>query len=177
MRSSLPVSRTWLSDEQYPQVPELTCEETLQCFQMVLSADLSAPSPTIDIVPLSTANAQKMVDLTTLAFPGFFRSRTCEMGSYNGVRSPSGELIAMGGERLQLDGYSEISAVCTHLSFRGQGFAARLIWHLVRNHRCDGLVSWFHVGCANHRAVKLYLGMGFQQVRKVTLHRLSRKTL
>ena len=61
------------------------------------------------------------------------------------VFDPPGELIAMGGERLQLDGYSEISAVCTHPSFRGQGFAARLIWHLVRNHRCDGLVSWLHV--------------------------------
>jgi hypothetical protein len=113
---------------------------------MVLPADLSAPSPTIGIVPLSTASAQKMVDLTTLAFPGFFRSRTCEMGSYYGVRSPSGELISMGGERLQLDGYSEISAVCTHPSFRGQGFAAGLIWHLVRNHRCDVLVAWLHVG-------------------------------
>jgi hypothetical protein len=38
-----------------------------------------------------------------------------------------------------------------------------------------GLVSWLHVGCANHRAVKLYLGMGFQQVREVTLHRILRK--
>jgi hypothetical protein len=171
-----PGESTWLSDGQYPQVPQLTCEETLLCFQMVLPADLSAPSPTIGIVPLSTASAQKMVDLTTLAFPGSFRSRTCEMGSHYGVRSPSGELIAMGGERLQLDGYSEISAVCTHPSFRRQGFAARLIWHSVRNHRCDGLVSWLHVGCA-HRAVKFYLGMGFQQVRKVTLHCISRKTL
>jgi predicted GNAT family acetyltransferase len=118
-----------------------------------------------------------MVALTTLAFPGFFSIRTCEMGSYYGVRSSSGELIAMGGERLQLDGYSEISAVCTHPSFRGQGFAVSLIWHLVRNHRRDGPVSWLHVGCANHRAVKLFLGMGFQQVRKVMLHRISRKTL
>ena len=68
-----------------------------------------------------------MVALTTLAFPSFFRSRTCEMGSYYGVRSCTGELLAMGGERLQLDGYSEISALCTHPSFRGQGFAASLI--------------------------------------------------
>ena len=113
-----PGESTWLIGEQYPQVPQLTCEETLQCFQMVLAAELSAPNPTIDIVPLSSANAQEMVALTALAFPGFFRSRTCEMGSYYGVRSPSGELIAMGGERLQLDGYSEISAVCTHPSFR-----------------------------------------------------------
>ena len=49
------------------------------------------------------------------------------MGSYYGVRSCNGELLAMGGERLQLDGYSEISALCTHPSFRGQGFAASLI--------------------------------------------------
>ena len=49
------------------------------------------------------------------------------MGSYYGVRSCSGELIAMGGERLQLDGYSEISALCTHPTFRGQGFAVSLI--------------------------------------------------
>ena len=90
-----------------------------------------------------------MVALTTLAFPSFFRSRTCEMGSYYGVRSCTGELLAMGGERLQLDGYSETSALCTHPSFRGQGFAVSLIWHLVRNHRRDGLVSWLHVGCAD----------------------------
>lgn len=83
----------------------------------------------------------------------------------------------MGGERLQLDGHSEISTVCTHPSFRGKGLTASLIWHLVRNHCRDSLVSWLHVGCANHRAVKLYLGMGFQQVRNVTLHRISRKTL
>jgi ribosomal protein S18 acetylase RimI-like enzyme len=172
-----PGESTWLIGEQFPHLPQLSCEEALQCFQMVLPSDAPVPSPPIDIAPLSTANAHEMVALTTLAFPGFFRSRTCEMGSYFGVRSPSGELIAMGGERLQLDGYSEISAVCTHPSFRGQGFAAALIWHLVRNHRRDGAVSWLHVGCANHNAVKLYLRMGFLQVRKVTLHRISRQTL
>src|SRR5208283_3915787 len=170
-----PGESTWLVDEQYPEVPQLKRDETLECLQMVLPSDVPVPSPRIDIVALCGANAQEMVALTTLAFPGFFRSRTCEMGSYYGVRSPSGELIAMGGERLQLDGYSEISGVCTHPSFRGQGFAASLIWHLVRSHRRDGIVSWLHVGCANHPAVKLYVGMGFQEARKVTLHRISRK--
>jgi GNAT superfamily N-acetyltransferase len=78
------------------------------------------------------------------------------MGSYYGVRS-CGELIAMGGERLQLDGYSEISALCTHPSFRGQGFAVSLSWHLVRNHRRDGLVSWLHVGCAGGSFQRAFL--------------------
>jgi ribosomal protein S18 acetylase RimI-like enzyme len=110
-------------------------------------------------------------------FPAFSAAGRAKWARTTAFAPPSGELIATGGERLQHDGYSEISAIWTHPSFRGQGFAVSLIWHLVRNHRRDGLVSWLHAGCANHRAVRLYLGMGFEQVRKVTLHRISRKTL
>ena len=169
-----PGEYVWIVGESYPSVPELTCEETLECLQMVLPEEVSPPSPTLDIVPLSNANAPEMVALTTLAFPGFFRSRTCEMGSYYGVRS-DGELIAMGGERLMLDGYPEISGVCTHPAHRGKGSAANLMWHLVRNHRRDGLVSWLHVSATNRRAIELYRRMGFTVARKVTLHRISRK--
>jgi predicted GNAT family acetyltransferase len=114
-----------------------------------------------------------MVALTTLAFPGFFRQRTCETGSYYGVRSPSGEFIAMGGERLKL-GFTEISAVCTHPSFRGRGLAAAIIWRLVREHRKESVVSWLHVASVNRRAAELYLRMGFEEIREVTLHRVLR---
>jgi GNAT superfamily N-acetyltransferase len=169
----MPGEYVWLVGESYPAVPGLTCEETLQCLQMVLPADVSLPSPTPHIVPLSNANAPEMVALTTLAFPGFFRGRTCEMGSYYGVRS-DGELIAMGGERLMLDGYPEISGICTHPAHRGKGHAANLIWHLVRNHRNAGLLSWLHVSAANHRATELYRRMGFTVSRTVTLHRIRR---
>jgi predicted GNAT family acetyltransferase len=169
----VPEEYVWVMGESYPSVPNLTCEETLQCLQMVLPEEVSPPSPTLEIVPLSKANAQEMEALTTLAFPGFFRSRTCEMGSYHGVRS-DGELIAMGGERLMLDGYPEISGVCTHPAHRGKGHAANLIWHLVRSHRHDGLVSWLHVSAANHRAIELYRRMGFIVSRMVTLHRIRR---
>jgi ribosomal protein S18 acetylase RimI-like enzyme len=140
---------------------------------MVLPEEVSPPAPTIEIVPLAHANAPEMVELTTLAFPGFFRGRTCQMGSYFGIRS-NGELIAMGGERLMLEGYPEISGVCTHPAHRGQGYAASLIWHLVRNHRRDGLVSWLHVSAANHRAIELYRRMGFVVARKVMLHQMRR---
>jgi GNAT superfamily N-acetyltransferase len=163
----------WLIGESYPSIPELSCEGTLECLQMVLPEDVAPPGPTPEIVPLSDANAPEMVALTDLAFPGFFRSRTCEMGSYYGVRSDR-ELIAMGGERLMLDGYPEISGICTHPADRGKGHAANLIWHLARNHRREGLVSWLHVSAENHKAVELYLRMGFTVARKVKLHRLCR---
>ncbi len=140
---------------------------------MVLPEEVTPPGPTPEIVHLTDANAPEMVALTTLAFPGFFRNRTCEMGSYYGVRS-DGELIAMGGERLTLDGFPEISGICTHPAHRGRGLAAALIWQLVRNHRRDGLVSWLHVSAENHHAIELYLRLGFTVARKVKLHRLCR---
>ncbi len=141
---------------------------------MVLPERAGPPDPAIEIVSLSDANAGEMVVLTDLAFPGLFRQRTCEMGSYYGVRSDDGELSAMGGERLMLDGYSEISGVCTYPAHRGKGLAASLIWRLVRNHRRDGIVSWLHVASANRNAIELYFRMGFKVVRKVTLKRISR---
>jgi predicted GNAT family acetyltransferase len=95
------------------------------------------------------------------------------MGSYYGLRSLGGELIAMGGERLKLDRFSEISGVCTHPSFRGQGLEASPIWPLVRDQRSDGIVSWLHVASANHHAIELYLRMGFEAVRKIKIHRTS----
>ena len=98
------------------------------------------------------------------------------MGSYYGVRSSGGELVAMGGERLKLEGFPEISGICTHPAFRGKGFSKNIIWQLVRNHRRDGLVPWLHVACANSRAIKLYLGMGFEIVRSFTLNRISART-
>jgi predicted GNAT family acetyltransferase len=145
---------------------------------MVLPEEVAPPGPTTEIVHLSDANAPEMVAPTTLAFPGFFPKRTCEMGSYYGVRSGArsdGDLIAMGGERLSLDGYPEISGVCTHPAHRGKRLAASLIWQLVRDRRRDGLVSSLQVGNENHRAIELYLRMGFKEVRKVTLNRISRK--
>jgi GNAT superfamily N-acetyltransferase len=161
----------WLIGESYPFVPELSCMENLDCLQMVLPGEVTPPEPAPGIIPLSSANAREMVALTDLAFPGFFRNRTCEMGSYYGVRS-DGELIAMGGERITLDGYTEISGICTHPAHRGQGHAASLIWHLARNHRREGLTSWLHVSAENHHAIELYLRVGFTIVRKVTLHRI-----
>jgi predicted GNAT family acetyltransferase len=96
------------------------------------------------------------------------------MGAYYGVRS-EGELIAMGGERLVLEGYSEISGICTHPAHRGKSLAASLIWQLVRNHRRDGIVSWLHVSATNQRAIELYLRLGFKVARKIDFNRVSRR--
>lgn len=171
----VPGEYVWLIGESYPAIADLPCAGTIECLQMVLPEAVTPPDPNPEIVPLSCDNASEMVALTDIAFPGFFRSRTCAMGSYYGVRS-EGELIAMGGERLTLDGYPEISGVCTHPAHRGKGLAASLIWEVVRKHRRDGDVSWLHVNAENHNAIELYKRMGFNTVRKVKLHRLVRNS-
>lgn len=66
----------WLIGGNYPHLPELRFEETLECLQMKLPEEVVPPDPTIEIASLSDTNAAEMVALTDLAFPGFFRRRT-----------------------------------------------------------------------------------------------------
>lgn len=173
LRSLLgPGEPVWLVGENFPDVPQLSQGHTLDCLHMFLPQNVVAPEPIGGIADLTANSAHEMVALTDVAFPGFFRVRTCEMGSYFGVRL-NGELVAMAGERLLLDGYSEISGVCTHPAHRGRGYAAGLIWHLVRAHRSQGLLSWLHVVATNHPAIALYRRMGFRIARRVTLTSIS----
>jgi predicted GNAT family acetyltransferase len=162
----------WIVGEDYPRVPELVFEATLPCLQMVLEEGV-LPAADPEIERLTDDDAHDMVALTDLAFPGFFRRRTCEMGAYYGVRRGR-ELIAMGGERFLLNGYSEISGLCTHPAHRGKGLAAGLIGQLARAHRDEGVVSWLHVTSENRHAIELYERMGFRRVREIVLHRISR---
>jgi ribosomal protein S18 acetylase RimI-like enzyme len=166
----------WIIADKFVEDSGLKRTRTLDCFQMVLAEDIKIPEAesAASIMPLDGSNAQEMVELTDVAFPGFFRPRTYEMGSYFGIRSSTGQLIAMGGERLKLDGYSEVSAVCTRPDFRGHAYGTSIIWEIARMHRRQGVVSFLHVGCANEGAVKLYLRMGFRNVRRVTLHQVTR---
>ncbi len=173
-----PGESVWLMGTHYPHLPELRNEGTLECTQMVLTTELTANESVTKIERLSAADSNAMVALTDVAFPGFFRSRTHEMGTYYGVwldsREASGRLIAMAGERMALEGYTEISAVCTLAEHRGKGLAASLIAQVAMDQRELGAVSFLHVASANTRAIDLYLRLGFVEVRKLTLTRLSR---
>jgi GNAT superfamily N-acetyltransferase len=125
-------------------MPGLTVIDSLECLQMVLPEDVELPAPSENILPLTAKNAHEMVALTDIAF------------------------------RLQLDGYPELSGICTHPSHRGKGLARDVIGHLVRRHRRDGLLSWLHVGTSNARAIELYTAMGFKCVRTLMLQRIER---
>jgi ribosomal protein S18 acetylase RimI-like enzyme len=155
--------------------PGLAVVDALECVQMVLPGEVEVAASGRDVLPLTAAHAPEMVALTNVAFSGFFRPATYRMGSFFGVRV-GGALLAMGGERLLLPGHPEMSAICTHPDHRGAGFATDVIRHLARFHRRAGLVSWLHVAATNRRAIDLYASLGFECVRSIMLHRITRSS-
>jgi ribosomal protein S18 acetylase RimI-like enzyme len=168
-----PGESVWIPGPAFPQAPGLRRDEILECVQMVLPLNATLSEPASELKRMSGADAPAMVELTDLAFPGFFRSQTYRMGTYYGSYL-DGRLVAMGGERLRIDGYSEMSGICTHPGFRGKGLAAGIIWRLAHDHRREGVVSWLHVSAGNRAAIALYDRLGFQQIRRILMNRMSR---
>jgi predicted GNAT family acetyltransferase len=114
-----------------------------------------------------------MLALTDIAFPGLFRIRTCEMGQYFGIWN-SGQLVAMCGERMNINPWRELSGLCTHPAHRGHGHAARLLAHLIHHNRLLGWNSYLHVAASNANAVALYQRLGFHLTGELTMHRITR---
>jgi GNAT superfamily N-acetyltransferase len=112
------------------------------------------------IVDLGPDDAERMLALATLTRPGPYALRTSELGHFVGVYE-DGELVAMAGERLQLLGYTEVSAVCTHPDARGRGLAALLTHRVGTNIRARGDIPFLHVAEGNDGARRVYERLGF----------------
>lgn len=159
-----PGEATYVVSYESPAPSALTYSNPFGVKQLEWPETLSLPYLPEDepeIEPLTCANAAEMVALTDVAFPGFFRIRTCELGPYYGIRSTSGDLVAMCGERMNIGNFREISGLCTHPEHRGKGYAQLLMSKLMHDHRAAGLRSYLHVSSSNTHAVELYLRMGF----------------
>jgi ribosomal protein S18 acetylase RimI-like enzyme len=110
------------------------------------------------------ADAEEMVALKAIAFPGLFGIRTPQLGGYRGIRlnnDPDGQLVAMAGERLALPGYREVSAVCTHPAHLGHGYAQQLTREVTAAVLADGEIPFLHVAGANGAAMHIYEQLGF----------------
>ena len=137
--------------------------------QMVLEdADACAPQPGAPIVALGVADVPEMLDLASVTQPGPFGPRTIELGDYIGIRR-RGVLVAMAGERMRLDGFTEISAVCVEPAYRGHGFAVDLVRSLVSSIAARSEIPFLHVFSSNHAAIALYRKLGFVLRRRMHL--------
>jgi predicted GNAT family acetyltransferase len=154
----------------------LQAEQVALLHQMV--ATTRTPHRTHDddaaVLRLSRLDARDMLALATMTKPGPFGSRTHETGNYIGIRE-RGQLIAMAGERMRIDGYVEISAVCVHDEHRGKGLAGRLVNTLRRDIEARGESAFLHVLSDNRAAIALYERLGFVLRRPFHLMRIERK--
>ena len=80
----------------------------------------------------------------------------------------------MAGERLHPPGWTEISAVCTDSSCRGQGLGTRLVGAITAGIRARGEVPFLHVAGTNTGAIRLYETLGFVIRRATTFSVVSR---
>ena len=80
----------------------------------------------------------------------------------------------MGGERLHLDGWTEISAVCTVPTYRGHGMASRLMGALIAGIQLRSERAVLHVLTTNTNAIRLYEKLGFRERRHLTISVLTR---
>jgi predicted GNAT family acetyltransferase len=79
----------------------------------------------------------------------------------------------MAGERLRPTGWTEISAVCTDPTVRGQGLATRLVRSVAAGISARGDRVFLHTSAENATAIRLYLGLGFRLRRTTTFRLLS----
>jgi len=134
--------------------------------QMVLDQLVPADVPPARL--LSVADVPQMLELVALTRPGPFLPRTIELGDYYGVFADD-RLVAMAGERLQLPGFTEISAVCTHPDARGRGYASGLTTRVATGILDRGEQPFLHHAAENDDARRVYERLGFSLRRPVTM--------
>lgn len=124
-------------------------------------------------VTLTADDVPEMMRLAELAKPGPFGVRTIALGCYIGLRR-DGQLVAMAGERMRFDGFTEISAVCTHPGHRRRGYSSLLVGALTRNILQRGETPCLHIYRDNTGAANLYRQLGFMHRRSIAVTVLKR---
>jgi ribosomal protein S18 acetylase RimI-like enzyme len=162
---SLPATLEGLGPMMPPRL-SVTLEKRL--VQMVCRRQVAVPAGELDIVALSEGDIPEMVALTALTHPGPFRPDTYTLGLYLGIRV-DGRLAAMGGQRMHLPGYREMSAICTHPDFQRRGYARQILARLVEKTYEEGLTPFLHVEAANLGAQAVYRELGFEERARLPL--------
>ena len=155
-----------LQKDRLPPVPGTRIAKHRMGVQMV--AETVAAGGDMDFLALGDADAGEMLALATLTEPGPFFARTHRLGDFIGIRD-NGRLVAMAGERMKPDGFTEVSGVCTHPDWRGRGYAGGLMRVVAARIAARGETPFLHAYADNEGAIALYETLGFRVRCKVNV--------
>ena len=162
LRASLPAGSdvVLFRPTREPEPPGWTAVAARPLVQMVAEAsDLPQSFSADPPVPLGAAD--DMLGLVEQEKPGPFARRTPELGSYVGYRG-DGRLLAMGGHRMRVPGFTELSAIAVDASARGRGLGAAIVLHLAHGVVAMGDTPFLHV-FPDNPAMGLYRRLGFRE--------------
>lgn len=131
------------------------------------------PSRAVDATPLGEDDLPAMLALAEATRPGPFLEGALALGSFVGLWEGS-RLIAMAGIRAHLDGYREITAVCTVPDRRGRGLASALVSRLSNDILTSGETPFLHVRADNDPAIRAYERLGFERRRSMRVRVVRR---
>jgi ribosomal protein S18 acetylase RimI-like enzyme len=150
-----------------PLPPGWTIVRQIDLTQMVHEGELPAEFRTENIanevIELTEADVPEMSVVYAATRPGRSLCPLIQrLGGFLGIRN-NGALVAIGGVRLHLNGYREITTVGTLPEHTGRGYATALVSALVQRIRNDGEQPFLTVGVANARASEIYRRLGFRE--------------
>lgn len=137
----------------------------LVCLQMIIKKRIVLEFKD-EIIRLNNEFDKPLYDLVNLVQPGYFKRKTVLMGDYYGIFK-DGKLVAVTGERMRMNDFTEVSAVVTHPLYTGRGYAKQLVAYTVNKIWDQNKTPYLHVAEINHGAIKLYEALGFEIRRKI----------
>jgi GNAT superfamily N-acetyltransferase len=157
-----------------PEIDDsLTIIKELICLQMVIQDKIQLPIGT-EILKLTENHNAELLQLVNLVQPGYFKTQTPLLGNYYGIFKEA-QLIAVAGERMKMNDFTEVSAIITHPDHTGKGYAKQLISHVVNSILDESKTPFLHVVENNIGAISLYEKLGFVTRRKISFWNVSKK--
>jgi GNAT superfamily N-acetyltransferase len=158
---------------QQPNVPaNLNLKDELICLQMIIYDKINHIIKD-EIVKLDENHLDALLELVKIVYPEYFKKKTAELGNYYGIFK-NNQLVAMTGERMKMDGFTEVSAVITHPDHVGKGYAKQLVTHTVNTILDQNNTPFLHVAESNVGAIRLYEKLGFQTRRKISVWNITK---
>lgn len=146
---------------------------SINCYQMIYNGKAKPEESGAELLHLTEAHIPQMLALTKLTNPGPFNSRTIDFGHYYGIFDGA-DLVAMAGQRMHINEYAEISAVCTHPNHLSKGYAKQLLNFQINRMVAAGDVPILHVRLDNYRAIDVYERVGFKKRQQICFTIMTR---